>query len=39
MELPTEDDGDEEHVDFGLLQPAFSFENAEFSYPNAKKGA
>lgn len=39
MELPTEDDGDEEHVDFGLLQPAFSFENAEFSYPNAKKKA
>lgn len=39
MELPTEDDGDEEHADFGLLQAAFSFENVEFSYPNAKKKA
>lgn len=39
MELPSEGDGDEEHADFGLLQPAFSFEHVEFSYPNAKKKA
>lgn len=37
MELPSEDGEGEEHVDFGLLQPAFIFDNVDFSYPSSKQ--
>ena len=36
MELPTEDPADADKTDFGLLQPAFTFEHVGFSYPGAK---
>ncbi|MBB5144080.1 type I secretion system permease/ATPase [Desulfovibrio intestinalis] len=36
MELPTEDPAETDKTDFGLLQPAFTFEHVGFSYPGAK---
>lgn len=36
MELPTEDPAETNKTDFGLLQPAFTFEHVGFSYPGAK---
>lgn len=37
MALPSESDPDREHVDFGLLQPGFTFENVTFAYPNSER--
>ncbi len=36
MELPTEDPAETDKTDFGLLQPAFTFEHVGFSYPGSK---
>lgn len=39
MELPSENPPDQTRVDFGVLQPAFSFEDVTFSYPNSEKNS
>lgn len=39
MELPTEDPAETDKTDFGLLQPAFTFEHVGFSYPGAKQNS
>ncbi len=39
MSLPSEDRDTNSTVDFGPLDPAFTIENASFSYPNAARTA
>jgi ATP-binding cassette subfamily C protein LapB len=39
MALPSEDQGDQLGMDFGVLRPSFTLENVSFAYPGAGRAA